>query len=492
MKKLLILFVLVISSSYSYADVSNPTEWTEADASPSVFDPYKISVSNGTLTDNADGTISITTGGGGASAAGGVGKVQFVSTDGTSLSGDGGLVWFPSSNTLVLSRDASQTGYAIIISSDTSTLLANISHDGTAYFDGLQLSTSLPILEGGTGQSTQTAAFDALSPTTTVGDIIVYDGTDNVRLPKGVDGQILSTDSATATDLSWVNFTGYTEVLEEGTVLTQRRKVNFTGAGVSCADGAANSRTDCTISGGGGGVTAAGTSGFVTFISSDNTNVSSDETMVWYRGSNTLNISRDVGQVGEAIRISSDTGAILANISHDGSAFFNSLQLGTGTVFINFPVASAYISADLVSNDSARLDGGLTNWKILFADSNPPFANAVTWFGIMPEQYSGGSLTAQIKFQMLSSDNSKISFDVSIMAVTSGDNVDFNTESYDTANAKNQGIPDVAVSRDQTMIIPLPNADGIAANDWFKVRLRRIGADAITGDSSVNGFAIYD
>lgn len=39
-----------------------------------------------------------------------------------------------------------------------------------------------PITRGGTGQTTQTTAFDALSPLTTLGDTLYHDGTDNVRL----------------------------------------------------------------------------------------------------------------------------------------------------------------------------------------------------------------------------------------------------------------------------------------------------------------------
>lgn len=42
-------------------------------------------------------------------------------------------------------------------------------------------------------------------------------------------------------------------VQDEATDLTPRFRLNFTGAGVSCADDAGNARTDCTIAGGGGG-----------------------------------------------------------------------------------------------------------------------------------------------------------------------------------------------------------------------------------------------
>lgn len=54
---------------------------------------------------------------------------------------------------------------------------------------------SLAISRGGTGQATATAGFDALAPTTTSGDIIYHNGTDNVRLAKGSDGQFLTLSS---------------------------------------------------------------------------------------------------------------------------------------------------------------------------------------------------------------------------------------------------------------------------------------------------------
>lgn len=41
---------------------------------------------------------------------------------------------------------------------------------------------TVAIANGGTGQTTKTSAFDALAPSTTLGDTIYYDGADNVRL----------------------------------------------------------------------------------------------------------------------------------------------------------------------------------------------------------------------------------------------------------------------------------------------------------------------
>lgn len=57
-----------------------------------------------------------------------------------------------------------------------------------------------PIANGGTGQATQTAGFDALSPVTTRGDLIVRNATNNVRLGIGTTGKVITSDG---TDPSW-------------------------------------------------------------------------------------------------------------------------------------------------------------------------------------------------------------------------------------------------------------------------------------------------
>lgn len=62
--------------------------------------------------------------------------------------------------------------------------------------------TGLPIAGGGTGQTTNTAAFDALAPTTTAGDTIYHNGSDNIRLAKGTAGQALVMNSG-ATAPEW-------------------------------------------------------------------------------------------------------------------------------------------------------------------------------------------------------------------------------------------------------------------------------------------------
>lgn len=53
-------------------------------------------------------------------------------------------------------------------------------------------SGQLAITRGGTGQSTATTAFNALAPTTTTGDTIYHNGTNNIRLAIGTAGQVLT------------------------------------------------------------------------------------------------------------------------------------------------------------------------------------------------------------------------------------------------------------------------------------------------------------
>ena len=60
---------------------------------------------------------------------------------------------------------------------------------------------TVAILNGGTGQTTASAAFNALSPITTTGDLILGTGVNTAsRLPIGANGYLLSSDGTTA---SW-------------------------------------------------------------------------------------------------------------------------------------------------------------------------------------------------------------------------------------------------------------------------------------------------
>lgn len=64
------------------------------------------------------------------------------------------------------------------------------------------LTAPIAIADGGTGQTTKTAAFDALSPLTTQGDILTHNGTNNVRLARGTAGKYLRVNAG-GTSVEW-------------------------------------------------------------------------------------------------------------------------------------------------------------------------------------------------------------------------------------------------------------------------------------------------
>jgi len=81
---------------------------------------------------------------------------------------------------------------------------------GTGLSGGGDISTNrtfnldtVSIANGGTGQTGKTAAFDALSPTTTKGDVIVNNGSDNIRVAVGSNDQVLTADSSEASGVKW-------------------------------------------------------------------------------------------------------------------------------------------------------------------------------------------------------------------------------------------------------------------------------------------------
>ena len=73
------------------------------------------------------------------------------------------------------------------------------------------------------------------------------------------DGTLRFTNPAGTTSTIGGGAGGYVTIGDEGSSLTARGVLNFTGAGVTCADNSGASRTDCTIAGGGGGGTFATT-----------------------------------------------------------------------------------------------------------------------------------------------------------------------------------------------------------------------------------------
>lgn len=69
-----------------------------------------------------------------------------------------------------------------------------------------QVTGTLPIANGGTGQTTASAAFNALSPVTSTGDLIIGNGANSsTRLPIGANNYVLTSNGTTAV---WAVATG--------------------------------------------------------------------------------------------------------------------------------------------------------------------------------------------------------------------------------------------------------------------------------------------
>jgi hypothetical protein len=130
---------------------------------------------------------------------------------------------------------------------------------------GTDVTGTLGIGSGGTGQTTQTAAFDALAPTTTKGDLIVHNGTDNIRVPVGgTNGHVLTVDSAEASGVKWAAASGgssapavLTATLgSDYTVTNNTTMQNVTGLSVTVEAGEymvyLNGRVEATGTGNGG------------------------------------------------------------------------------------------------------------------------------------------------------------------------------------------------------------------------------------------------
>lgn len=72
---------------------------------------------------------------------------------------------------------------------------------GTDYYN--PGGTDVAIADGGTGASTATAGFNALSPLTSQGDIIYHDGTNNVRLAKSSSATRYLANTGTSNNPAW-------------------------------------------------------------------------------------------------------------------------------------------------------------------------------------------------------------------------------------------------------------------------------------------------
>lgn len=117
------------------------------------------------------------------------------------------------SNGAVPTYNATNDGFELAVPAGAGDVVgpASSTNNGFARFDGTtgkllkDSAAVIAIADGGTGQTAAAAAFDALAPTTTRGDIIFRNATTNARLAAGTSGYFLQANGA-ASDPSYAGF----------------------------------------------------------------------------------------------------------------------------------------------------------------------------------------------------------------------------------------------------------------------------------------------
>ena len=148
-------------------------------------------------------------------------------------------------------------------------------------------------------------------------------------------------------------------------------------------------------------------------------------------------------------------------------------------------------TAKLATSNTAVIDAGDKNWRLLFDDDTDETS---TWEFILDDDYGAGALSADIYFSMTSGATGAVIWTVEVMAVTPGDAFDVGDDGYDTANSVTQTVQNTAGHSTQATV-SLSNSDSAAAGDYIRVRLARDadnGSDTTIGDAELMHWVIRE
>lgn len=187
-----------------------------------------VTVLTGDVTATGPGSVAATVVSVGGSSAANVHSAELIANAATDVN----------TASTVVKRDSSGNFSAGNI---TASLSGNVTGDVTGNVSGTSLNVTgtVAINHGGTGQTAKTAAFGALSPLTSKADIVVHDGTNNTRLPVGANSLVLTADSSQTYGLRWGTIPGgslsvvsktadYTLLLTDDLVLANSSGGTFT------------------------------------------------------------------------------------------------------------------------------------------------------------------------------------------------------------------------------------------------------------------------
>lgn len=152
------------------------------------------------------------------------------------------------------------------------------------------------------------------------------------------------------------------------------------------------------------------------------------------------------------------------------------------TASLILPVQSAKIGGAYITA-GAGIDGGSGAWKLLFDAST---TESALWQFKMPDNYASAPV-AVIQYSMASATADKVDWEVEVMAVADGEDID--SASFDSVNEVGGGttVPGTAGFVD-TISIALANNDSVAADELVIIRVNRDhddGDDTATGDAEL-------
>lgn len=154
------------------------------------------------------------------------------------------------------------------------------------------------------------------------------------------------------------------------------------------------------------------------------------------------------------------------------------------TAFI--PDATSHPSLGVVQN----------RMYLAFADSGDE--TCYSYAMRVPDAYASGTVSCKIAFAMASDITNAVKWDVFVEAITGGtDATDLDaTSDFDaTENTVTATVPGTTAGKLGIASITLTNKDGMAAGDYFRIKLTRDttdAADTATGDAHVFWVALYE
>ena len=142
--------------------------------------------------------------------------------------------------------------------------------------------------------------------------------------------------------------------------------------------------------------------------------------------------------------------------------------------------------AKLPTSNPMGIDAGNNRWRGLLDDTT---SESATWEDIV--RPFTGTMKAKIFYTAVSATSGTAAFDLEIDCKTDADAIDFDTESYGTADGITGTVNGTAGRLDVLSDASL-NEDSCAEDDHITIKISRdVAADSVTGDLELRGVVIY-